>query len=238
MQKPTKPYDWNPFVKHGAKVLNEEAGVKTPAEAKQQTKPYYVSINGNLTDVNDPEWVARAANSPRDTIQTAGAASAAKPKIVKTPIGNVKIIPETKEFSRNPNDYKKPFKYQSWSGKHTPDESSKDIKIDDDTKRYVMKQEYEARKYKKPMSSSAAILREMISDKAKAKITKEKASKPVEIDFTSDKAFRELEEMHQSRLEADERSRRYHEYIKKTQDPALHKGLASVMGSIPEDFNK
>ena len=104
MQKPTKPYDWNPFVKHGAKVLNEEAGVKTPAEAKQQTKPYYVSINGNLTDVNDPEWVARAANSPRDTIQTAGAASAAKPKIVKTPIGNVKIIPETKEFSRNPND--------------------------------------------------------------------------------------------------------------------------------------
>jgi|TARA_B100001971_G_scaffold178886_1_gene174038 hypothetical protein len=29
-----KPYDWNSFVKHGAKVLKEEAGVKTPASAK------------------------------------------------------------------------------------------------------------------------------------------------------------------------------------------------------------
>ena len=55
--KPTKPYDWNRFVKHGAKVLNEEAGVTSPASAAKNKKPYYVSINGNLTDVNNPEYV-------------------------------------------------------------------------------------------------------------------------------------------------------------------------------------
>ena len=227
--KTTKPYDWNPFVKHGAKVLNEEAGVNSPASAAKDKKPYYVSINGNLTNVNDPEWVARAANTPRDTIQTPRTASAAKPKIVKSPIGNVKVIPETKEFSRNPNDYKIPKTKESWDQK---------LKIDADTKKYVMKQDYEARKYNKPMSASSAILREIISDDAKAKLAKEKASKPVQIDFSNDKVFRDLEELHQSRIEADERARRYHEIIKKRDDPDLHRGLASVLGSIPEDFNK
>ena len=212
--KITKPYDWNPFVRHASKVMNEEAGVNSPASAAKEKKPYYVSINGNLTNVNDPEWVARAANSPRDTIQTPGTASAAKPKIVKSPIGNVKVIPEKKD---------------SWD---------QELKIDADTKKYVMKQDYEARKYNKPMSASSAILREIISDDAKAKLAKHKASKPVQIDFSNDKAFRELDEMHRSRIEANERARRYHQYIKKTQDPDLHRGLASVFGSIPEDFNK
>ena len=218
MQKPTKPYDWNPFVKHGAKVLNEEAGVKTPAEAKQQTKPYYVSINGNLTDVNDPEWVARAANSPRDTIQTAGAASAAKPKIVKTPIGNVKYVGNrsaSNEFSRDPTDYSKAA-----------------------INRDVMREEREAKKYNKPMSANSAVIREIISDDAKAKIAKQKATKPVEIDFSNHASLKDLEDYHQSRIEANDRARRYHEYIKKTQDPDLHRGLAAVMGSMPEDFNK
>ena len=212
--KTTKPYDWNPFVKHGAKVLNEEAGVNSPASAAKDKKPYYVSINGNLTNVNDPEWVARAANTPRDTIRTPGTASAAKPKIVPGQLGNFKIIPEKKD---------------SWD---------QELKIDADTKKYVMKQDYEARKYNKPMSASGAILREIISDDAKAKLAKEKASKPVQIDFSNDKVFRDLEELHQSRIEADERARRYHEIIKKRDDPDLHRGLASVLGSIPEDFNK
>ena len=212
--KTSKPYDWNPFVNHASKIMNEEAGVKSPASAAKDKKPYYVSINGNLTNVNDPEWVARAANSPRDTIQTPGTASAAKPKIVNSPIGNVKVIPEKKE---------------SWDQK---------LKIDADTKKYVMKQDYEARKYNKPMSASGAILREIISDDAKAKLAKEKASKPVQIDFSNDSAFRDLEELHQSRIEADARARRYHEIIKKRDDPDLHRGLASVLGSIPEDFNK
>jgi hypothetical protein len=209
-----KPYDWNPFVNHASKIMNEEAGVTSPASAAKDKKPYYVSINGNLTNVNDPEWVARAANTPRDSIQTPGTASATKAKIVKSPIGNVKVIPETKE---------------PWEQK---------LKIDADTKKYVMKQDYEARKYNKPMSASSAILREIISDDAKAKLAKHKASKPVQIDFSNDSAFRDLEELHQSRIEADARARRYHEIIKKRDDPDLHRGLAGVLGSIPEDFNK
>ena len=209
--KTTKPYDWNPFVKHGAKVLNEEAGVNSPASAAKEKKPYYVSINGNLTDVNDPEWVKRAADAPRDTIKTPVTAPV-KPKTVKSPIGNIKIISDKKE---------------SWD---------QELKIDADTKRHVMKQDYEARKYNKPMSSSAAILREIISDKAKAKLAK--APKSVAIDFSNAKAITELEAYQQSQIEANERARRYHEYIKKTQDPDLHRGLAAVMGSMPEDFNK
>ena len=209
-----KPYDWNPFVNHASKIMNEEAGVTSPASAAKDKKPYYVSINGNLTNVNDPEWVARAANTPRDSIQTPGTASATKAKIVKSPIGNVKVIPETKE---------------PWEQK---------LKIDADTKKYVMKQDYEARKYNKPMSASSAILREIISDDAKAKLAKHKASKPVQIDFSNDSAFRDLEELHQSRIEADARARRYHEIIKKRDDPSLHKGLAAILGSIPQDFNK
>ena len=216
MQKPTKPYDWNPFVKHGAKVLNEEAGVKTPAEAKQQTKPYYVSINGNLTDVNDPEWVQRAANAPRDTIQAAGTESA-KTKIVEGQIGNVKYVGNntSKEFTRNPTDYSKAA-----------------------INRDVMREEREAKKYNRPMSANSAVIREIISDDAKAKIAKQKATKPVEIDFSNHASLKDLEDYHQSRIEANDRARRYHEYIKKTQDPDLHRGLAAVMGSMPEDFNK
>jgi hypothetical protein len=217
MQKPTKPYDWNPFVKHGAKVLNEEAGVKTPAEAKQQTKPYYVSINGNLTDVNDPEWVQRAANSPRDTIQAAGAESA-KPKIVEGQIGTVKYVGNrstSNEFSRDPTDYSKAA-----------------------INRDVMREERLAKKYNKPMSASSAVIREIISDEAKAKIAKQKATKPVQIDFSNNSALQDLEEFHQSRIEADARARRYHEIIKKRDDPGLHKGLAAILGSIPQDFKK
>ena len=212
--KTSKPYDWNPFVNHASKIMNEEAGVTSPASAAKERKPYYVSINGNLTNVNDPEWVARAANSPRDTIQTPGTASAAKPKIVNSPIGNVKVIPEKKE---------------SWDQK---------LKIDADTKKYVMKQDYEARKYNKPMSASSAILREIISDDAKAKLAKQKATKPVEIDYSNHASLKDLEDYHQSQIEANERAKRYHEYIKKTQDPDLHRGLAGVLGSIPSDFNK
>ena len=136
-------------------------------------------------------------------------ARAAPAKIVKTPIGNVKYIP-----------------------------SEQKLKIDEDTKRHVMKQEYEARKYKKPMSSSGAILREIISDDAKAAIAKQKATKPVQIDFSNNSALQDLEEFHQSRIEADARARRYHEIIKKRDDPSLHKGLAAILGSIPQDFNK
>ena len=209
-----KPYDWNPFVNHASKIMNEEAGVTSPASAAKDKKPYYVSINGNLTNVNDPEWVARAANTPRDSIQTPGTASATKAKIVKSPIGNVKVIPETKE---------------PWEQK---------LKIDADTKKYVMKQDYEARKYNKPMSASSAILREIISDDAKAKIAKQKATKPVQIDFSNNSALQDLEEFHQSRIEADARARRYHEIIKKREDPSLHKGLAAILGSIPQDFKK
>jgi len=215
--KSTKPYDWNPFVKHGAKVLNEEAGVTSPASAAKDKKPYYVSINGNLTDVNDPEWVARASNSPRDTIQTPGTESA-KPKIVKTPIGNVKYVGNrstSNEFSRNPTDYSK-----------------------EAINRDVMREEREAKKYNRPMSASSAVIREIISDDAKAKIAKQKATKPVPIDFSNHASLKDLEEYHQSRIEANERARRYHEYIKKTQDPDLHKGLAAVFGSIKSDFNK
>ena len=217
MQKPTKPYDWNPFVKHGAKVLNEEAGVKTPAEAKQQTKPYYVSINGNLTDVNDPEWVARASNSPRDTIQTPVTKSA-KPKIVEGQIGTVKYVGNrstSNEFSRDPTDYSKAA-----------------------INRDVMRREREAKKFNRPMSSTDAIIREVISDEAKAKIAKLKSTKPVQIDFSNNSALQDLEEFHQSRIEADARARRYHEIIKKRDDPGLHKGLAAILGSIPQDFKK
>jgi len=228
--KTTKPYDWNPFVKHGAKVLNEEAGVNSPASAAKEKKPYYVSINGNLTDVNDPEWVKRAADAPRDTIRAAGTAPV-KTKIVKSPIGNVKFIGDntSKEFSRNPNDYKNPKTKESWE---------QELKIDADTKRHVMKQDYEARKYNKPMSSSAAVLREIISDKAKAKLAEQKATKPVEIDYSNHASLKDLEDYHQSQIEANERAKRYHEYVKKTQDPDLHRGLAAVIGSIPSDFNK
>jgi hypothetical protein len=88
------------------------------------------------------------------------------------------------------------------------------------------------------MSSSGAILREIISDDAKAKIAKEKATKPVQINISNDKVFRDLEELHQSRIEADARARRYHEIIKKREDPSLHKGLAAILGSIPQDFKK
>ena len=229
--KPTKPYDWNPFVKHGAKVLNEEAGVTSPASAAKNKKPYYVSINGNLTDVNDPEWVARASNSPRDTIQTAVTESA-KPKIVEGQIGTVKYVGNRNignEFSRNPNDYKTPKTKESWDQK---------LKIDPDTKRHVMKEQYESNKYKRPMSGSGTILRSIIEDDAKAKIAKLKSTKPVQIDFSNNSALQDLEEFHQSRIEADARARRYHEIIKKRDDPSLHKGLAAILGSIPQDFNK
>ena len=214
--KPTKPYDWNPFVKHGAKVLNEEAGVTSPASAAKDKKPYYVSINGNLTDVNDPEWVQRAANSPRDTIQAAGAESA-KPKIVEGQIGNVKYVGNntSKEFTRNPTDYSKAA-----------------------INRDVMREEREAKKYNRPMSANSAVIREIISDDAKAKIAKQKATKPVQIDFSNNSALQDLEEFHQSRIEADARARRYHEIIKKREDPSLHKGLAAILGSIPQDFKK
>ena len=210
--KTSKPYDWNPFVNHASKIINEEAGVKSPASAAKEKKPYYVSINGNLTNVNDPEWVKRAADTPRDTIRTPVTTSA-KPKIVKGQIGNVKIIPETKEFSRNP--YSK-----------------------EAINRDVMRRDYLAKKHNKPLYHTDAIVREVIRDEAKAKIAKEKAAEPVEINISNDSAFRDLEELHQSRIEADARARRYHEIIKKRDDPDMHRGLAGVLGFIPSDFKK
>jgi hypothetical protein len=101
-----------------------------------------------------------------------------------------------------------------------------------------MREEREAKKYNRPMSANSAVIREIISDDAKAKIAKQKATKPVEIDFSNHASLKDLEDYHQSRIEANDRARRYHEYIKKTQDPDLHRGLAAVMGSMPEDFNK
>jgi hypothetical protein len=88
------------------------------------------------------------------------------------------------------------------------------------------------------MSSSGAILREIISDDAKAAIAKQKATKPVEIDYSNSLALRDLEEFRQSQIEANERARRYHEIIKKRDDPGLHKGLAAILGSRPSDFKK
>ncbi len=218
--KPTKPYDWNRFVKHGAKVLNEEAGVKTPAEAKKQTKPYYVSINGNLTDVNNPEWVKRAANFTESTKQTA-----------------------TGEFSRNPYAYKYPkappakiTNTKIGQVKHLGN-TKDNLHIDEDSKRYVMKKEYEAKKFNKPMSGANAIVREIIKDDAIDKL-KALKTKPVQIDYSIGRELSALEEFNRSRIEADARARRYHEIIKKKQDPNLHSGLAAVLGSIPSDFEK
>ncbi len=182
--KPTKkPFDWSVITKPAAKIMNEEAGVQTPAEAKQKKIPYWINRNGSLLDANDAtHW---------------------------------------QEVT-----------------KREEAESAQELKIDKDTKQHVMKQEYESKKYKTPLSSSATILRSIIEDKAKAKIAKQKATKPVEIDFSNNSALQDLEEFHQSRIEADARARRYHEYIKKTQDPDLHRGLAAVLGSIPADFKK
>lgn len=198
--KTTKDYDWNPFVRHASKVMNEEAGVNSPASAAKEKKPYYVSINGNLTDVNDPEWVKRAADAPRPVTESA------KPKIVKGQIGNVKYV-----GNRN-------IGHESWDQK---------LKIDPDTKQHVMKEEYESNKYKRPMSSSGAILREIISDDAKAEIAKQKATKPISIDFSND--LRELEAYQQSRIEADERARRFAEQIKRRDDGDIHRGLATIL---------
>ena len=46
MQKPTKPFNWSTVTEPTAKIMNEEAGVKTPAEAKQKKKPYWINRNG------------------------------------------------------------------------------------------------------------------------------------------------------------------------------------------------
>ncbi len=196
--KTTKDYDWNPFVNHASKIMNEEAGVKSPASAAKDKKPYYVSINGNLTDVNDPEWVKRAADAPRPVTESA------KPKIVKGQIGNVKYV-----GNRN-------IGHESWDQK---------LKIDPDTKQHVMKEEYESKKHNRTMSGSSTILREIISDDAKAEIAKQKATKPISIDFSND--LRELEAYQQSRIEANDRARRLTEQIKKRDDS--HRGLATII---------
>ena len=73
----------------------------------------------------------------------------------------------------------------------------------------------------------------------KAKIDKNKKQLSLlQIDFSNNSALQDLEEFHQSRIEADARARRYHEIIKKREDPSLHKGLAAILGSIPQDFKK
>ena len=50
-----KPYDWSPLTKNAAKVMNEEAGVTSPTDAKQKKQPYWVNYNGELLDGNNAE---------------------------------------------------------------------------------------------------------------------------------------------------------------------------------------
>ena len=150
MQKPTKPFNWSTVTEPTAKIMNEEAGVKTPAEAKQKKKPYWINRNGELLDANNADhW--QSVTKRQDA--------------------------EAKQVS--------PY-----------------------------------------------------SNEAKAKLKKLKSTKPVQINFSNDSALKDLEELHRTRIEADARARRYNEYIKKTQDPDLHRGLAAVLGSIPQDFKK
>jgi len=114
-----KPYDWSPLTKNAAKVMNEEAGVTSPTDAKQKKQPYWVNYNGELLDGNNAEhWqsvtktvekerfndriqeqdkISVSDNKVKGTFSPRNEVANRKPKILKTKMGNVKIIPTTQK---------------------------------------------------------------------------------------------------------------------------------------------
>ena len=183
------------------KNFNKPKTIKPDASQANSTKPMsilkWIDHNTGAPVKSDQHYAKVEADAKAEYQKK-------HPKIVDGQIGNVKYV-----GNRN-------IGHESWDQK---------LKIDKETKQHVMKEEYESNKYKRPMSSSGTILREIISDNAKAEIAKLKSTKPISIDFSND--LRELEAYQQSRIEANDRARRLTEQIKKRDDS--HRGLATII---------
>ena len=110
------------------------------------------------------------------------------------------------------------------------------VKIDDDTKHHVMRQERLAKKYNKPMSASSAVVREIISDNAKAELKALKSENPPQ-DNTA--LLNDMEELARMRAEAAINSKKFESIMTRPEDPDLHKGINAVVGNdhIKKQFN-
>ena len=73
------------------------------------------------------------------------------------------------------------------------------------------------------MPGSDIVIREIIKDEAIDKLKALKKAKPVQIDYSISKELSALEEFNRSRIEDNTRARRFHEFIKKKQDPGENK---------------
>ena len=105
-----KPYDWSVITKPAAKIMNEDADVTSPADAKQKKLPYWINYNGELLDANSAEqWqsvtkraeeeksnkISVSDNKVKGTYSPRNEVANRKPKILSTPMGQVKVIRNT-----------------------------------------------------------------------------------------------------------------------------------------------
>ena len=113
-----KPYDWSVITKPAAKIMNEDADVTSPADAKQKKLPYWINYNGELLDANSAEqWqsvtkraeeeklnkISVSDNKVKGSYSPRNEVANRKPKILNTKIGQVKVIGNTNKEPRKMN---------------------------------------------------------------------------------------------------------------------------------------